>query len=403
MATVDKDFRVKNGLVVEGTTATVNGNSVITQGDDTDVLNEGATNLYYTDGRVKDVLTGSTQTNISITEVEGALVITAENGVADSTTDDLSEGSTNLYFTDQRALDATSAAYDAAGSAATAESNAAADATSKADAAQAAAESTASADATSKADAAQAAAEDYADALVGDATVDGTAGNTVTDRIGTAVSNLVDGAPALLDTLNELAAAIADDEAFSTTITTAIGEKVAKAGDTMTGDLTLAGAPSSDLHASTKKYVDDSINALDTDAIEEGSTNLYFTDVRAVDALEAVVPNFTAVEINTVSKQVAATINLADTAQTAVYTFAKASYRSAKFIVKSAYGTHTEMSEILVTLDTSDNVAITEYAIVSTNGSLATISAGINGANIEILATAGTADTDVTVFGTLIA
>jgi len=33
--------------------------------------------------------------------------------------------------------------------------------------------------------------------------------------------------------------------------------KVAKAGDTMTGALTLSGAPTADLHASTKKYVDD--------------------------------------------------------------------------------------------------------------------------------------------------
>jgi hypothetical protein len=430
MATVDKNFRVKNGLVVEGTTATVNGNTIITTGssttnlpegtnlyftderaqdafgamlgggtqtnitvtyDDatgtvsfvsengvgdstTDDLSEGASNLYFTDERAQDAIgamLGGTQTNITVTydDATATLSFVAENGVADSTTDDLTEGSTNLYFTDGRALTATASAYDATGSAATAESNANAN----------------------------------TDSLIGDGTVDGTAGNTVTDRIGTAVSNLVGGAPALLDTLNELAAAIADDEAFSTTITTSIAEKVAKAGDTMTGDLTLAGAPTADLHASTKKYVDDSINALDTDAIEEGSTNLYFTDVRAVDALEAVVPNFTAVEINTVSKQVAATINLSDTSQTAVYTFAKASYRSAKFIVKSAYSTHTEMSEVLVTLDTSDNVAITEYAIVSTNGNLCTITAGISGSNVELLATAGTANTDVTVFGTLIA
>jgi len=40
------------------------------------------------------------------------------------TTDGVSEGSTNLYFTDQRALDATASAYDAAGSAATAEADA---------------------------------------------------------------------------------------------------------------------------------------------------------------------------------------------------------------------------------------------------------------------------------------
>lgn len=141
----------------------------------------------------------------------------------------------------------------------------------------------------------------------------------------------------------------------------------------------------------------------DTDDLAEGTTNLYFTDQRAVDALEAVVPNFTEVDINTVATQVAATANLSTTNATAVYTFAKADYRTAKFLVKAAYGVHTEVSEILLTLDTSDNIAITEYAIVTTDGSLISVTAGINGANVEILATAVTANTDVTVAGTLIA
>jgi len=42
------------------------------------------------------------------------------------------------------------------------------------------------------------------------------------------VSNLVDGAPAALDTLNELAAALGDDANFSTTVTTAIDTKWTK-------------------------------------------------------------------------------------------------------------------------------------------------------------------------------
>jgi len=113
MATVNKDFRVKNGLIVEGANGTINNNNILTDADTTDSLNEGTTNLYYTDQKVKDVLTGSTQTNISITEVEGDLVITAENGVADSDTDDLSEGSTNLYFTTSRAVGAVEAALAA--------------------------------------------------------------------------------------------------------------------------------------------------------------------------------------------------------------------------------------------------------------------------------------------------
>lgn len=42
---------------------------------------------------------------------------------------------------------------------------------------------------------------------------------------------------------------------------TADGTKVAKAGDTMTGALVLSGAPTLDLHAATKKYVDDTTAA----------------------------------------------------------------------------------------------------------------------------------------------
>jgi hypothetical protein len=55
--------------------------------------------------------------------------------------------------------------------------------------------------------------------------------------VTSAISSLIDAAPAALDTLNELAAALGDDANFSTTITTAIGNKVSKSGDTMTGNL----------------------------------------------------------------------------------------------------------------------------------------------------------------------
>lgn len=76
----------------------------------TDDLNEGTTNLYYTDARAEDaagyLLKNASLTNITIDYNGTDLSITAENGVADSTTDDLEEGSTNLYFTDQRAQDA---------------------------------------------------------------------------------------------------------------------------------------------------------------------------------------------------------------------------------------------------------------------------------------------------------
>jgi hypothetical protein len=93
----------------------------------TDDIDEGSSNLYYETGRAKTdaaaLLTGASLTNITISGDGDGLTITAENGVADSDTDDLEEGSTNLYFTNQRALDATASAYDVAGAAATVQDN----------------------------------------------------------------------------------------------------------------------------------------------------------------------------------------------------------------------------------------------------------------------------------------
>lgn len=53
-----------------------------------------------------ELLTNATKTNITITGDASGLTISAENGVADSDTDDLTEGTTNLYFTNERAQDA---------------------------------------------------------------------------------------------------------------------------------------------------------------------------------------------------------------------------------------------------------------------------------------------------------
>ena len=76
------------------------------------------------------------------------------------------------------------------------------------------------------------------------------------------VDNLVNGASSALNTLNELATALGNDANFATTITNSLAGKVNLSGGTMTGALTLSGAPTQDLHAATKKYVDDSISAI---------------------------------------------------------------------------------------------------------------------------------------------
>jgi len=67
-----------------------------------------------------------------------------------------------------------------------------------------------------------------------------TAGNNTTQIattafVQTAVSGIVDAAPATLDTLNELAAALGDDPNFATTISTSIGLKAPIASPTFTG------------------------------------------------------------------------------------------------------------------------------------------------------------------------
>ena len=63
------------------------------------------------------------------------------------------------------------------------------------------------------------------------------------------VDALVNGAPGTLDTLKEIADAISAGGSFESTV-------VLKSGSTMTGALTLSGAPTVDLHAATKAYVD---------------------------------------------------------------------------------------------------------------------------------------------------
>ena len=61
-----------------------------------------------------------------------------------------------------------------------------------------------------------------------------------TAYVETAVANLVASAPAALNTLDELAAALNDDASFSTTVTNSIATKLPLAGGTMTGALNIS-------------------------------------------------------------------------------------------------------------------------------------------------------------------
>ncbi len=521
MATVTKDFKVKNGLIVEGTTGTINNYDILTKssadqtyiqglvggvansesvanaivlrdanasfaanvitadlvgdvtgdvtGQVSDISNHDSgdlaegTNLYFTNARAEaavsnldtdDLTEGATNLYFTNARAQAAVAGDITSAIDALDTDDIEEGSTNLYYTDTRARGAISAGSGINYS---------------------------SGNGIVSVDTSTIASQSYVD---------------------NAISTLVDGAPGLLDTLNELAAAINDDESFSTTITTSIGEKVAKSGDTMTGDLnfgdtyrvTNLAAPTVSDDAATKGYADDiysnatayadglasdydpagsaanavanansytdsEIGALDTDDIEEGATNLYHTDQRSVDAvasaisggtqtnisvsynnvsgkfdfvaengvddsttddldegtsnlyftnaravaaLEAVTPDFPAVEIANVAKQVAAEASVPTASTNTAVSWAKADYRSAEFLVKIANGSHTEVSKVILTLDTSDNVAITEYAMVGTNGSLGSVSADVSGSDVRVRVTTDNNNSTVAVIGTLL-
>lgn len=146
----------------------------------------------------------------------------------------------------------------------------------------------------------------------------------------------------------------------------------------------------------TVQYVDQQ------DAATLLAANTY-TDTLVASGDATATPTYLALDVNSVATQVAAEVS-APTAGTPVvaYAFAKADFRTAKFLVKVAYSTHTEVSEVLLTLDTSDNIAITEYAVVSTNGSSSSITAGINGTDVELQVTPTNNSSTVTVMGTLL-
>ena len=389
----------------------------------TDTIAE-AGNLYFTNAR-------------AIAAVGG----TIGDAINDLDTDDIEEGSTNLYFTNGRAVSATAASYDVLGAAAAADTSArgyadslavnydaagsantaysdavaaaATDATTKANNAKSGAEATASADATAKANAAQAAAEATAASALSTAistevsnrnsAISSAISTEVTDRntaITAAVAAVVDAAPAALDTLNELAAALADSPDTVSNLTTLVGTKAPLASPALTGVPT---APTAAADTSTTQIATTAFAKAEADAAQAAAEATAALDATAkADAAEAAAEAtaqaalddvldattaFTALNVNDEAKHIAASSSGTATVVGTSYEWAKADYRSAKLLVKIDNGTHNEMSEILVTLDSTDNIAITEYAIVGTNGTRGTITADVSGSNVRIRVT----------------
>jgi hypothetical protein len=106
-------------------------------------------------------------------------------------------------------------------------------------------------------------------ALTGVPTAPTAAANTNTTQVATTayvqteITDLIAAAPGALDTLNELASALGNDAAFSTTVTNSLATKLPLAGGTMSGAIAMGtnkitglGTPTTSTDASTKAYVD---------------------------------------------------------------------------------------------------------------------------------------------------
>ena len=87
--------------------------------------------------------------------------------------------------------------------------------------------------------------------------------NTVANTafVKTAIANIVNGAPSQLDTLQELSVALGNDANFSATVANEIGEKLDKAGGTITGPILYDKTPNDGSELPNKSYVDAAINS----------------------------------------------------------------------------------------------------------------------------------------------
>jgi len=91
-----------------------------------------------------------------------------------------------------------------------------------------------------------------------------------------------------------------------------------------------------------------------------------------------------------IANQTVVQATLTATAQSAVDTFAVATYRSAKYVVQITQGSNYQISEILV-IHNGTTTTMTEYAMMNTNGVLGTFATDISAGNARLLVTMGSA------------
>ena len=478
MATTAKNFRIKQGLVVEGTTGTINGNNILTESTAGDnyilSLVGGATLVKSVDTLVFNVDgNGKLTINSNTFDAYGAAGTAESNaksyadslatnydaagaaGTAESNAKSYADSlapnydgagaATTAYNNAKSYADGLASNYDAAGAAGTAETNAKSYADSLAtnyDPAGTAAGLAGNYDAAGAASTAESNAKSYADSLATNYDASGSASTAYTNALADAntytdgkVSDLVGMAPSLLDTLEKIDAAIANDANFSTTllndIATAQSTAEGYTDDAISAEVTRANAAYDAAGAATtakndaKSYADslasnyDAAGAAGTaetnaksyadglavnyDAAGSASTAQSnaegYTDTAIGNVLDGNT-KFTALNINDVSGTYAAVSTVATAGTATAWSFDSSVFTSAKLLVKFKTGTHTQVSEMLLTLDSSGNVATTEYAEVGTNGSLGSVTAVNTSGIVSVVVTTAYNTTDVMVYAT---
>jgi len=208
--------------------------------------------------------------------------------------------------------------------------------------------------------------------------------------VDTSVANLVDSAPEALNTLNELAAALGDDENFATTLTTNLGQKLGAAATvTLTGDVSGSGSFSSNSVSIAVTVADDSHNhvignvdglqtALDAKATWSGLTSTN-TAIRALVSDRMQVANTIAL----VDSRLGATASVAltgDVTGTATFSGNAVSVTtdiSNSGVTAGTYGSSTEVPVVVIGADgrvtsaTTQTVAgVTGFTFTQANNNL---------------------------------
>jgi len=295
-------------------------------------------------------------------------------------------------------------------------------------------------------------AKSYADSLASNYDAAGaaasalTSANTYTD---TAVSNVVGLAPAALDTLQELAAAFNNSPDTLTNLITTVGTKqdalTAGEGIYIDGSNVITGRQQSGgglkfvfneaaidrstvdawydasgaaatAQSNAESYADNLASNYDASgsaATAENNAKSYADSLASnydsagtasglVSDLTTGVTAFTDVNVNDVASIKAASASVATAGTANALTWSATDFRTAKALVKFATAGHSQVSEILLTLDVNNNIAITEYAEVGTNGELGTITASYSSGNVSIQVTTLQDNTNVMVYATLL-